>query len=59
MMIAAGRKLKRRTSRTFCLVVAGLECILMPFGTVLGVFTLIVLSKEPAKQLFAERAPAA
>jgi hypothetical protein len=52
-IIAAGRKLKRRMSRTFCLVVAGLECILMPFGTVLGVFTIVVLMKESVKQMFA------
>jgi len=52
-MVAAGRKLKRRASRTFCLVVAGIECLLMPFGTVLGVFTIIVLMKDSVKQLFA------
>ncbi len=51
-IVAAGRKLKRRTSRTFCLVVAGFECILMPFGTVLGVFTLVVLMKDSVKELF-------
>ena len=57
----AGRKLRTRTARTYCLVVAGLECMMMPFGTVLGVFTLIVLTKEPAKALFAAppQAPAA
>ena len=51
-IIAAGRRLKRRTSYTFCLVVAGIECILMPFGTVLGIFTIITLMKEPVKKLF-------
>lgn len=51
-IVAAGRKLKRRTSHTFCLVIAGLECILMPFGTVLGVFTIVMLTKESVKQLF-------
>jgi hypothetical protein len=54
-IIAAGRRLKRRASHTFCLVVAGLECFLMPFGTVLGIFTLIILLKEPVKQLFIMR----
>ena len=49
----AGRKLRTRTARTYCLVVAGLECMMMPFGTVLGVFTLIVLTKESAKARFA------
>lgn len=52
LIIAAGRRLKRRTSHTFCLVVAGLECILMPFGTVLGVFTIIVLMRDSVKELF-------
>lgn len=52
-IVAAGRKLKRRLSRTFCLVVAGIECMLMPFGTVLGVFTIVVLMKDSVKQLFA------
>lgn len=51
-IIAAGRRLKRRTSHTFCLVVAGVECILMPFGTVLGVFTIVVLMKDSVRELF-------
>jgi hypothetical protein len=40
LMILAGRRLRQRVSRTFCLVVAGIECVLAPFGTVLGVFTI-------------------
>lgn len=51
-MIIVGRKLKARRSRTFCLVVAGFECIVIPFGTVLGIFTLIVLTKESVAELF-------
>ena len=31
---------------------AGLECIFMPFGTVLGVFTIIVLMRDTVKELF-------
>ncbi len=54
IIIVAGRKLKARRSRTFCMVVAGLECILMPFGTVLGVLTLIVLMRPSVEQLFAK-----
>ena len=52
LIIMAGRRLKRRVSRTFCIVVAALECINMPFGTILGIFTLIVLSKDQVKLLF-------
>ncbi|MGD0900666.1 MAG: hypothetical protein ABR915_22770 [Thermoguttaceae bacterium] len=52
LIITAGRRLKRRASYTFCLVVAGLECLLMPFGTVLGVFTIVVLMKDSVKEMF-------
>lgn len=51
-IIATGRRLKHRTSRTFCLVVAGCECIVMPFGTILGIFTITVLMKESVMALF-------
>ena len=53
-MIVAGRKLKKRRSRMFCMVFAGIECIFMPLGTVLGIFTIIVLSKDSVKELFVE-----
>ena len=52
LMVALGVKLKRRTSRTFCLVAAGIECISMPFGTILGVLTIVLLLKDSVKQLF-------
>lgn len=48
----AGKNLRRRTNYTFCLVMAGVECIFMPVGTVLGVFTIIVLVRDSVKELF-------
>ena len=57
-ILVAGRKLKQRKSRTYCLVIGALECMLMPFGTVLGVFTLILLMKDSTRALFAGGAPA-
>jgi hypothetical protein len=51
-VIAAGRNLAKRQRYTYCLVMAGIECVFMPFGTVLGVFTLIVLVRESVKELF-------
>jgi hypothetical protein len=50
--IIAGRKLSKQKSYTFCLVIAGLLCMFMPFGTVLGVFTIIVLMRDSVKALF-------
>ena len=53
-MILVGKKLKERKSQTFCMVIAGIECMFMPIGTTLGVLTLIVLSKDSVKQIFTE-----
>ena len=52
----AGRYLSRRRHYNFCLVMAAVACAFMPFGTVSGVFTIIVLQKESVRQLFG-RAP--
>jgi hypothetical protein len=51
-LIVAGRKLAARKSYTFCLVMAALACMFMPFGTVLGVLTIIVLVRPSVKHLF-------
>jgi len=44
--------LKRKTHYTFCFVIACIECILVPFGTILGIFTIIALSKDSVKAIF-------
>ncbi len=54
MILIAGRCLIRRTHHMYCLVVAGIECCFMPLGTILGVFTLIVLLRPSVKTLFAQ-----
>ncbi len=51
-MVATGYFLSSRQRYMFCLVVAGVECIFIPFGTVLGVFTIIVLVKPEVKAMF-------
>ena len=51
-VVAAGRFLAKRKHHTFCLVMGGVECLFMPFGTVLGVFTIIVLMRESVKPMF-------
>lgn len=48
----AGRYLLQRTHYTFCLVVAAIACILMPFGTALGIFTIIVLMRPSVRAMF-------
>jgi hypothetical protein len=36
---------------------AGVACLFMPFGTVLGIFTIIVLVRPQVKALFDTMAP--
>jgi hypothetical protein len=45
--------LKRRTSRVFCMVVAGITCLEFPYGTGLGVLTFMALGRESVVRLFA------
>ena len=48
----AGRRLNQRTGHLYCLVIAGLECFFMPFGTVLGVLTILLLLRPSVKAMF-------
>jgi hypothetical protein len=49
----AGRSLARRKRYLFCLIVAGTMCVMCnPLGTVLGVFTIVVLLRPSVKELF-------
>jgi hypothetical protein len=51
-ILIAGRSLALRKRYLFVLVMACIECLFLPFGTILGVFTIIVLSRESVKGLF-------
>jgi hypothetical protein len=44
--------IKRRKSRTFCMIVAGISCLEMPYGTLLGVLSFIVFGRDSVIQLF-------
>src|SRR5438552_18455312 len=51
-ILVAGRCLSHCKCYTFTLVMACVECLFIPFGTILGVFTIIALSRESVKALF-------
>src|SRR5438034_8496477 len=51
-ILIAGRSLAKHTRYWFAFVMACIECLFIPFGTILGVFTIIVLSRESVKTLF-------
>jgi len=46
------RSLVARRSLTLCFVMAALICLSIPLGTILGVFTLVVLSRPSVKASF-------
>ena len=48
----SGRNLARRQRHTACVVVAGLACLMMPLGTVLGIFSIVVLMRPGVKDAF-------
>src|SRR5579883_1716250 len=52
LQLYAGRCLGQRKHRVYCLVIAGISCLFLPYGTLLGVFTFIVLQRPSAAQLF-------
>jgi hypothetical protein len=51
-ILIAGRCLSARKGYTFALVVACIECLFIPFGTIVGVFTIVALSRESVRALF-------
>ena len=50
--LISGLCLRARKGRTFSLVVAGINCLHIPLGTVLGVFTIIVLIRDSVRELY-------
>ncbi|MBK7705921.1 MAG: hypothetical protein IPN69_24060 [Acidobacteria bacterium] len=50
--IKSGRNMSKLNGRMFSFVFACFLCLFMPIGTILGVFSIIVLSRESVKRLF-------
>src|SRR5512133_3307063 len=51
-ILIAGRSLALRKRYSFALVMACIECLFIPFGTILGAFTIVVLSRESVRGLY-------
>ena len=52
LTLVAGKRLAERRSYTFVNVVAAVLCLFMPLGTLLGVFTIVVLQRPSVKARF-------
>lgn len=47
-----GLKIRQRQWWLFCYLTGWGECLMFPFGTILGIFTIIVLGRPSVKRLF-------
>ena len=56
-VIVSGRCLRRRRHYLFSFVLACVLCAFFPLGTVLGVFTIIVLSRDSVKAAYGVATP--
>lgn len=54
--VLSGLSLRRRKRRTFSMIVAAINCLQMPLGTMLGVFTIVVLMRDSVKALYEQQA---
>ena len=52
LTIYSGLCIQRRQRRTFSLVMAVVNCLSIPFGTALGIFTILVLSRESVRRQY-------
>lgn len=50
--LLSGLYIRAKKHRMFSLVIAALNCIQIPFGTLLGVFTIVVLVRESVMELY-------
>ena len=57
LTVCAGRCITRRRRHTLCVVVACLNCLHIPIGIILGIFSLIVLTRSSVKELFQASQP--
>ena len=53
--VISALSIQARKRRIFSMVVAGLNCIHVPIGTLLGVFTFVVLTRYSVRQLYGEK----
>jgi MFS family permease len=52
LTVISGRHIARRRTRIFSVVVAVINCLSIPFGTALGIFTIIVLTRPSVRRLY-------
>lgn len=52
LVLKTGFNLMKKRSRTFCIVIDAILCLMIPFGTIVGIFGLVLLMKPETEELF-------
>lgn len=55
IFLASGISMIRRRYSTFGMIVASFTCLAIPIGTILGIWTLVVLNKPGVQAIYRER----
>ena len=50
--LISGLFIRKRRHRMFSIIIGGLNCLHVPFGTLLGVFTILILSRESVRKIY-------
>ena len=50
--LLSGLFIRKKKGRIFSLIMAGINCVQFPFGTALGVFTFIVLTRDSVRESY-------
>ncbi|MDB4265325.1 hypothetical protein N9891_01100 [bacterium] len=51
----SARYLGQRRKKVFSMITAGVNCLSIPLGTALGIFTLVVLSRSSVERIYLEK----
>jgi hypothetical protein len=50
--LLSGLFIRKRRHRMFSIIIGGLNCLHVPFGTLLGVFTILILSRDSVRKIY-------
>src|SRR5271155_5613427 len=50
--VVSARKIGQRRWHKFSFVIAVIDCLFVPFGTIIGIWAIIILSRRPIRQLY-------
>jgi len=50
--IFCSKFIRQKTNRVFCIIISCIECFSFPYGTLLGVLSIMVLNRNSVKEIY-------